>query len=380
MSALISSVNAMTYSGAVFNQMYNSCASNALYAVVYKQTAQAGDAREISLYQNYADSRMAAGTFYQDAGTGSLGNLMNLIMGKQKGLAEASVWSNDDWRMNMTPTQEVYANAAQFKIVASRNIGESLAPAGFKAVIGTELSHGKSVIAVLDTLEGSGRHVVAIEGMNSDGYIFKNSWGVDYGSNGYGILGYGQSLKFKGLYVIDEYTGLDFKWTDTRETIAKLYSVILDRCVERDGLIFWSKLADGGMSITSIAEAMYGSPEAQALHRKQTNAQFAAELYHDAIGRNARDVDVTFFDGVLQTGMNRGELSAHFVDLVSKGLDTKEADIRLDNIANISVNYALTYQNNSVNEYAQTVLDTITHDQSSVQIALVGMQHFLEVA
>jgi hypothetical protein len=380
MSALISSVNAMTYSGAVFNQMYNSCASNALYAVVYKQTAQAGDAREISVYQNYADSRMAAGTFYQDAGTGSLGNLMNLIMGKQKGLAEASVWSNDDWRMNMTPTQEVYANAAQFKIVASRNIGESLAPAGFKAVIGTELSHGKSVITVLDALEGSGRHVVAIEGMNSDGYIFKNSWGVDYGSNGYGILGYGQSLKFKGLYVIDEYTGLDFKWTENRETIAKLYSVILDRCVERDGLIFWSKLADGGMSITSIAEAMYGSPEAQALHGKQTNAQFAAELYHDAIGRNARDVDVTFFDGVLQTGMNRGELSAHFVDLVSKGLDTKEADIRLDNIANISVNFALTYQNNSVNEYAQTVLDTITHDKSSVQIALVGMQHFLEVA
>jgi hypothetical protein len=379
MSTLISNVNVMTYSGTLFNQVYNSCASNALYAVVYKQTAQAGDAREISVYQNYADSRIAAGTFYQDAGTGSLGNLMSLIMGKQKGLAEASVWSNSDWRMYMTPTQDVYDNAAQFKIVSYRSLGESMAPSAYKKAIETELSHGKSVLTILDSLEGSGRHAVVIEGMNNDGYIFKNSWGDGWGNDGYGTLSYAQSLKFKGLYVIDEYTGLDFKWTATRETIAKLYHVILDRCVERDGLIFWSKHADNGLSMSTIAEAMINSQEAQALNGVQTNAEFAKELYFDAIGREARDVDVTFFDGVLQTGMNRGVLTAHFVDLVSKGLDTKEADMRLDNIANISVNYALTYQNNSVNEYAQTVLDTITHDQSSVQIVLIGMQHFQEV-
>ena len=132
--------------------------------------------------------------------------------------------------------------------------------------------------------------------------------------------------------------------------------------------------------MSAIAEAMINSPEAQALNGEQTNAQFSKELYFDAIGRAARDVDVTFFDGVLQTGMSRGVLTAHFVDLVSKGLDTKEADMRLDNIANISVNYALKNQNNSVNDYAQNVLDTITHDQSTVQVALIGMQHFQEVA
>ena len=365
----------LQYSGAVFNQRYNSCASNALYAVVYKQTAQAGNAREISVYQNQGDARAIVGKFYEDAGTGSLGDLVNLMTGKSIGLAKASVWSNADWRMYMKPTPEVYADAAQFKIVSYRSLGESMSPDGYMQVIGTELSHGKSVITVLDSLEGSGRHVVAIEGMNSDGYIFKNSWGEGWGNDGYGTLRYDQSLKFKGLYVIDEYTGLDFKWTPTRETVAKLYYVILDRCVERDGLIFWSKLADGGMSISSIAEAMYASPEAQSISAKQTNAEFAAELYWDAIGRAARDVDVTFFDGVLQTGMNRGILSAHFVDLVSKGLDTKEADIRLDNIALVAENYALTYQNNVVGEYAKTILDTITHDQSTVDAAIIGMRH-----
>lgn len=375
MLPLTSNVNVMTYSGTVFNQVYNSCAANALYAVVYKQTAQAGHAREISIYQNYGDARMAAGTFYQDAGTGSLGNLINLSTAKTKGLAESSSWSNADWRMYMTPTQEVYDNAAQFKIVSYHSLGESFAPSGWKNAIGKELSHGKSIITVLDSLDGSGRHVVAIEGMNNDGYIFKNSWGTDYGNNGYGVISYSDSLKIKGAYVIDEYTGLDLKWTDNRETIAKLYSVILDRCVERDGLIFWSKLADNGMSMTAIAEAMYSSPEAQALHGNQTNAQFAEELYFDAIGREARDVDISFFDGVLQTGMNRGVLSAHFVDLVSKGLDTQQADARLDYIAEVSLNYALTYQNNSVSEYAQNVLDTITHDHSTVLAAIIGMQH-----
>ena len=368
----------MNYSGTIRNQVYNTCASESLYYAVQIQTAQAWgeeNARKISIYQNQGDARALVGKFYEDAGTGSLGNLVNLMTGKSIGLAEESLWSNASWRMYMKPPQEVYDNAAKFKIVSYRSLGESFGQEAWKKVIGTELSHGKPVMVVLDSLEGSGRHVVTFVEELPKEWRLLNSWGTDYADNGYGKLAFTDSLKIKGAYVVDEYTGLDFKWTPNRETVAKLYSVILDRCVERDGLIFWSKLADGGMSITSIAEAMYSSPEAQALHGKQTNAQFAAELYHDAIGRNARDVDVTFFDSVLKTGMNRGVLSAHFVDLVSKGLDTQDADIRLDNIANVSVNYALTYQNNVVGEYAQNILDTITHDQGTVLAAIVGMQH-----
>lgn len=367
-------------SNAVREQVYNSCAEESLYSAVYVMTKQAGQPKTISIYQNYADARLLVGKFYEDSGTGSLGDLLNLKTGMAKGLADAAVWSNDQGHMYMMPTQAVYDNAAGFKIESYRQLDPYVSSGTWIANIKTELSHGKPLIAVLDSLDGVGRHVVEIERADdaSQAYVFKNSWGTGYGVGGYGSLSYSQNTKFQGVYVIDKMGGMDFTYSSERTDVAQLYAHVLERAAEIEGLTFWAGILKSGWTEAQIAQAFIDSPEGAAKYGAMNNSQFVDEFYLNVLNRPADQAGHDYFVGLLNNGTaTRGGIYASTLDAISADQNA-EAHALVLNKTEVAMYYGVAMQvNGSHHDIAIHALDGVTSDPNSVEIIKVGLLHDL---
>lgn len=372
-----SSINLSRFSGPVLAQQpYNSCAAHALYSVVHSMTQQAGALRKISIYQIYADARLMVGVLDSDPGVGALSDLLILKAGQQKGLAEASIWPNDKSLMYVRPTAEVYENAAQFKIDAYRQLPAWVSSATWTENIKRELSNGKPLVCVIKNFEGLGPHVVAIEGVDDSkqSYIYKNSFGADWGEAGYGYLHYSQNTNFFGVYTIDHLGPFDFTYSPERIKIAQLYACILGRCPELAGLNFWANLLKSGWNAAQIAQCLIDSPEGREKYASTTDVQFVEAMYQNVLGRTSDEPGLRYFVGLLESGARRGDIYASTIEHIDiyKGSDagTRASADCLDNKANVAMYYAVALQmDGSRIDLARAALVGVTADPAMAEAA-----------
>jgi hypothetical protein len=365
------------FSGPVLAQQpYNSCAAHALYSVVHAMTQQAGALRKVSIYQPYGDARIMAGTYDSDPGAGALGDLLILKAGQQKGLADASAWSNEAYRMYMMPTATVYENAAKFKIGNYRQLPTWVSSGTWIENIRRELSHGKPLIAVMKQFYDVPYHVVTLTGVDHgrQSYICKNSLGADWGDAGYGYLHYSQNTNFFGVYAIDQLGPFDFTYTPERIKIAQLYACFLRRCPELAGLDCQVGALKSGTTVAELAQALVESTEGQALYGSLTNEQYVTAMYSQLLNRAPDQVGFEYFVDLLNKGAGRGTIFASTMDFIATYTGTDAGTLQerayVENKTNVAMYYAVAMQMDGNHlDLARAALVGITSDPNSAEVA-----------
>lgn len=91
--------------------------------------------------------------------------------------------------------------------------------------------------------------------------------------------------------------------------VARLYYGILHRAPDAGGLASWTGAVQQGVPLTSVAQQLLTSTEAQARAAGASDAQFIADLYESALGRPADSGGLQSWMGALQHGTSRADLA-----------------------------------------------------------------------
>ncbi|MBR7747881.1 DUF4214 domain-containing protein, partial [Undibacterium baiyunense] len=97
-------------------------------------------------------------------------------------------------------------------------------------------------------------------------------------------------------------------------SLARLYFGAFDRIPDRDGLDYWIKQYNAGMSLSSISNAFVASTEFQQKYSAIDNAQFIDLVYQNVLHRPADAAGKTYWVNQLSSGFNRGDLLASFTE------------------------------------------------------------------
>jgi hypothetical protein len=93
----------------------------------------------------------------------------------------------------------------------------------------------------------------------------------------------------------------------------RIYQAAFDRKPDIDGLSYWIKQLDNGMSLKEVAEGFVASAEALSIYgSSSTNSEFIARLYQNVLGRPGEEGGVDHWNGVLNRGVDRATVLAGF--------------------------------------------------------------------
>ncbi|OWW20686.1 DUF4347 domain-containing protein [Noviherbaspirillum denitrificans] len=126
------------------------------------------------------------------------------------------------------------------------------------------------------------------------------------------------------------FTGADADMS-ARGTITRLYDALFDRAPDREGLDYWVRMSESGMSMHDIANQFLASLEAKALFGMMSNAAFVDSVYRTALGRAADDAGRAHWISVLDAGKDdRADVLLAFADSLEKRTLEKESGVALD--------------------------------------------------
>ena len=100
----------------------------------------------------------------------------------------------------------------------------------------------------------------------------------------------------------------------TSAVVARLYHELLERAPDATGLSQLSGGVHGGVSLAQVADILLGSPEYAALHAGQSDADFVASLYRNALGRAGEETGTHAWLDALSHGVSRGEVATAFAE------------------------------------------------------------------
>jgi hypothetical protein len=120
----------------------------------------------------------------------------------------------------------------------------------------------------------------------------------------------------------------EFGGANTTAQIENLYSTLLDRPVDTDGLAGWTAVIANGGSLADVAAGIAGSAEAQDLD--QSNGTFVTSLYEQVLGRPVDEAGLDAWVNQLFNGTSRGEVAAGIVGSAEAATKT-DADF-IDNL------------------------------------------------
>ncbi|WP_288378574.1 DUF4214 domain-containing protein [uncultured Massilia sp.] len=93
----------------------------------------------------------------------------------------------------------------------------------------------------------------------------------------------------------------------------RLYTAAYDRTPDLEGLGFWIKMLDNGLSLEQIAPSFTTNAEFQRLYGTHTsNAEFVTLLYQNTLHRAPETDGFNFWMTAMDKGFSRGDLLAYF--------------------------------------------------------------------
>ncbi|MCG7363322.1 DUF4214 domain-containing protein [Roseomonas sp. ACRSG] len=103
-------------------------------------------------------------------------------------------------------------------------------------------------------------------------------------------------------------------WDADRQVadIARLYQAALGRAPEVDGLRFWDRQIDAGMTVTQVAERFTVSDEFNTRFPNASDVDFVRMVYQNTLGRPADAPGEAFWLDHLAHDMTRGQVVAGF--------------------------------------------------------------------
>jgi C1A family cysteine protease len=184
-----------------------SCTANAILgAYVFEMIKQKEDPIELSRLFLYYEERAKEGTTSTDAGAAIQDGVWVLQNGA--GVCRESLWPYDITQFASQPPPEAYADATNHRVVTSQRLSGQLNDLRQTLVNGDPIVFG---IEVYSSFEGPGvdktgvipmpntrteqllgGHAILLVGYNDSKQLFKfrNSWGQNWGVNGYGFIPY----------------------------------------------------------------------------------------------------------------------------------------------------------------------------------------------
>lgn len=411
MSTLATKYDLRAYAGAVLDQgNIGSCMPNSLVSGIDLIMRLAGkEIDPLSRLQNYADTRNAMGSFSRDSG--SIPEY-SLDAAKNKGIAYESSWEYTNDNLYKQPTVDVYAEASGMKLSGWTALNIYQSDIGYVNSVKAALSEGKPVILgfmvrysffsldgplysqqSLSTDAYAGGHAVLIVGyddnLNGGSYIIKNSWGTEWGDNGYGAISYKQfsprPITFEdppdlvGLWTLDGVNNMNLVFTTERVTMAQEYAIILGRAPEVVGMDWWAgHLKLGDVTKADLADMLLASSEALAMYGSETNAEFVQSMYENVLGRNADSGGLQWWTEKLNSGVSRGTLANYLMDTVSTSSNDILAHDYLANKTHLSsyISIALQYDGKHDN-VVKTAISSVTYDANYTEVIKIGLAEAL---
>jgi hypothetical protein len=414
MSILATKYSLMPMAGPILNQgQMSTCMQNAIVTgidLIMRQTGM--EIAPLSRLQNYYDTRQAQGT--PDTDFGSLPKYaMNAA--KNIGIGFESEWAYEQSNMFVKPSAATYAQASYNKITYT-DMSIELS-AGFLAEnVKKMLAEGKPVVLAwrvrdyfmtehgpLETQVNYGKgpivggHAVLIVGIDDNlhggSYIVKNSWGTGWGDGGYGTIRYDQFAPngsdgsgnyvvpdTMGMYAIDGFGAVNFKFTAERVTVAKEYATLLKRPAEIAGLDWWADTLAHGANKAFLADFLINSVEGQLYYGSDTNTEFVAEMYQNILGRAADAGGLAWWVNNLNSGVSRGTLANYLMDSV--GLPGGEVAARdyLSNKTGLSsyITIAMQYHGDH-DALMMSAIAAVDGNAAHTEIIKIGLQQDMGV-
>lgn len=109
----------------------------------------------------------------------------------------------------------------------------------------------------------------------------------------------------------------EFAGAINEEAINNLYSALLGRTGDQDGVDAWEAVLANGGTLTDVAAGIALSGEAIA--RDQSNGDFVASLYESVLGREADEEGLTAWVSQLFSGTSRAEVAQGIIESAEAG-------------------------------------------------------------
>ena len=202
-------VDLRNYMSPVENQMtLKSCSANAVVSsfeyFVNRATNEFKDFSRLFVYYN---ARLKSGSTDQDTGS-AIFHCIESIMHNDNGLCTETTWPYNENSVNARPANKAYEEAKKFQVLESCSVETDLETMkgclaeGYPFIFGLKLFNSfqnvgtKGIVPMPMTDENShenhGLHAMLCVGYSDSEryFIVKNSWGADWGDNGYCYIPY----------------------------------------------------------------------------------------------------------------------------------------------------------------------------------------------
>ncbi|MEM7337978.1 MAG: DUF4214 domain-containing protein [Actinomycetota bacterium] len=120
------------------------------------------------------------------------------------------------------------------------------------------------------------------------------------------MVGFSESTEFIGE------TGTVQPQSSSEAEVYRLYVAFFLRPPDQSGFDYWVSVRAGGASLSEIAAAFASSSEFQASYGSLNDADFVELVYHNVLARNPDGTGVEYWQGLLASGVSRGEMMIGF--------------------------------------------------------------------
>jgi C1A family cysteine protease len=195
------SVNLIPYCSEIEDQgQLGSCTSQSIVGMLeYLENRKNGSYKNLSRLFQYYNTRKIQGTINEDSGSSLRDSCKSAV---KYGICRESLWGYNIRKFKSKPyifcylDGELHKADAYYRITTLQDMKQALAD-GYVFVIGIAIYESFETEAVESTgtvpmpkkgEELLGYHAIDIVGYTPDYFLFRNSWGPDWGNKGYGTL------------------------------------------------------------------------------------------------------------------------------------------------------------------------------------------------
>jgi hypothetical protein len=161
-----------------------------------------------------------------------------------------------------------------------------------------------------------GNHAMCFYGYDKDYLNFENSWNTTWGDEGKGSLRIGLVEEIFEAWAICGFDGVDRVKPGLESNYGKayrLYRAAFGRTPDAAGLAFWVGALDDGIPLLDVANGFVTSDEFRSVYTDNpTNRDFAILVYTNVLHRNPDADGLNFWVQMLDQGTSKAEVLIGF--------------------------------------------------------------------
>jgi hypothetical protein len=395
-------VDLREHAGSIEDQeTIGSCTANATVSALELMAQRAGKFNNLSRLFLYFTTREYENRIGQDGAV--LRDAMK--MANQRGVSLEMTYPYDVSKVDSLPPTEVYKEAKQRLVssyeavtlnpdsflVSANNIKAAIA-AGHPVVVALKLRRRVFSISgplsehnKIDTTQPGyndwvGNHAVTIVGYDDDlsggMFIIENSWGTQWGDQGYWGYSYSLVNEIYEAWVVKGFEEIGSDFTEQRTRINQLYVALFGRAAERGGMDYWASQLTS-KSDAQVAQEMYDCEPSRVYYPSHlTNEEIITRFYTNVLGRSPDAGGLSYWTAQLDSGLTKGQVIINMLDAVTgyTGIDSAALQSKslLANKVAVSLYFSVSLKSDDLFA-ASAALNQVTHSPATITAAKVSI-------